>query len=88
MISLIYPLTTLFQEMLFEKMKNGTFGKTQGYIHLPPSVKKRIPQFANGFAREELESALNQLGQIDQRQKTAYSTDETDLIQFIGHVLG
>ena len=88
MISLIYPLTTLFQEMLFEKMKNGTFGKTQGYIHLPPSVKKRIPLFANGFTREELESALNQLGQIDQRQKTAYSTDETDLIQFIGHVLG
>ncbi|SVA97206.1 uncharacterized protein METZ01_LOCUS150060 [marine metagenome] len=88
MISLIYPLTTLFQEMLFEKMKNGTFGKTQGYIHLPPSVKKRIPKFANGFSREELESALNQLGQIDQRQKTAYSTDETDLIQFIGHVLG
>ena len=69
MISLIYPLTTLFQEMLFAKMKNGTFDEPRGYMPIPPSVKKRIPQFARGFSKEELESALNELCKIDKRQK-------------------
>ena len=88
MVALIYPLTTLFQEMLFTKMGNGTFAETRGYMPIPPSVKKKIPQFARGFSQETLESALNELGQIDRRQKTTYSTDETNLIQFIGHVIG
>ncbi len=88
MISLIYSLTTLFQEMLFAKMKNGTFGEPRGYMPIPPSVKKRIPQFSKGFSRKKLELALDQLGQIDKRQKTTFSTDETELIQFIGHVIG
>jgi len=88
MISLIYPLTTMFQEMLFAKMKNGTFTEPHGYMPIPPSVKKRIPQFARGFSKEKLKSALNELCKIDKRQKTAFSHDETELIQFIGHVIG
>ncbi len=88
MISLIYPLTTMFQEMLFAKMKNGTFGEPPGYMPIPPSVKKQIPQYARGYSQEKLECALIELGKIDKRQKTSFSTDETELIQFIGHVLG
>jgi DNA polymerase-3 subunit delta len=88
MISLIYPLTSMFQEMLFVKMKNGTFREHRGFMPIPPSVKKRIPHFAQGFSQEKLESALHLLGTIDKRQKTAFSTDETELIQFIGHVIG
>jgi len=88
MISLIYPLTTLFQEMLFAKMNNGTLGEPRGYMPIPPSVKKQIPKYARGFSQEKLECALNELGNIDKRQKTSYSNDETELIQFIGHVIG
>jgi len=88
MISLIYPLTSMFQEMLFVKMKNGTFTQTHSYIPIPPSVKKRIPSYARGFSKEKLELALACLGKIDKRQKTAYTSDETELLQFIGLLLG
>ena len=69
-------------------MKNGTFREHRGFMPIPPSVKKRIPQFTQGFSQEKLESALQLLSTIDKRQKTAFSTDETELIQFIGHVIG
>tara|TARA_B110000014_G_C20113468_1_gene587271 strand:- start:1519 stop:2493 length:975 start_codon:yes stop_codon:yes gene_type:complete len=88
MISLIYPLTSMFQEMLFVKMKNGTFTQTHSYTPIPPSVKKRIPSYARGFSKEKLELALVCLGKIDKRQKTAFTSDETELLQFIGLVLG
>jgi DNA polymerase III delta subunit len=74
--------------MLFAKMKNGTFGEPRGYMPIPPSVKKQIPQYAREYSQEKLECALIELGKIDKRQKTSFSTDETELIQFIGHVLG
>ena len=44
MLSLIIPITALFQEMLFHKMQNGTFNSYRGYIPLP-SVKKRVSYF-------------------------------------------
>ena len=69
-------------------MNQGTFGEPRGYMPIPPSVKKRIPQFSRGFSKEKLEFALSELAQIDKRQKTAYSHDETELIQFIGHIIG
>ena len=78
----------MFQEMLYVKMKNGTFTDSRSYMPIPPSVKKKIPQFSKGFSRKKLEFALNQLGQIDKRKKTTISSDETELIQFIGHVIG
>ena len=40
------------------------------------------------FHGKKLEGALNELGHIDKRQKTSYSNDETELIQFIGQVIG
>ena len=82
------PITALFQEMLFHKMQNGTFDTYRGYIALPPSVKKRVSYFSRSFNISEIESALRILSEIDKRQKTTFSKDETELIQFIGNVIG
>ena len=88
MLSLIIPITALFQEMLFHKMQNGTFNTYRGYIPLAPSVKKRISYFSKSFKMAEIEGALRILSEIDKRQKTTFSKDETELIQFIGNVIG
>ena len=88
MLSLIIPLTALFQEMLFHKLENGTFNGHKGYIPLPPSVKKRVVYFSSLFEMVEIENALRKLSEIDKRQKSTYSKDETELIQFIGNVIG
>ena len=88
MLSLIIPITALFQEMLFHKMQNGTFNTYRGYIPLPPSVKKRVSYFSRSFKMAEIEGALKILSEIDKRQKTTFSKDETELIQFIGNVIG
>jgi len=88
MISLIIPITALFQEMLFHKMQNGTFNTYRGYIPLPPSVKKRVSYFSRSFKMAEIKGALRILSEIDKRQKTTFSKDETELIQFIGSVIG
>ena len=88
MVALIYPLTSMFTELLLAKYQNGTFSGSSGYVPLPPSIKKKIPQFSRKFNEAELESSLEYLGYIDQRQKTKFSNDETDLIQFILHVIG
>ena len=60
----------------------------RGYIPLPPSVKKRVSYFSRSFNISEIESALRILSEIDKRQKTTFSKDETELIQFIGNVIG
>ena len=88
MLSLIIPLTALFQEMLFHKLENGTFNGHKGYILLPPSVKKRVANFSRLFEMVEIENALRKLSEIDKRQKSTHSKDETELIQFIGNVIG
>ena len=88
MLSLLIPLSALFQEMLFHKMGNGTFNEFRGYIPIPPSVKKRIATFSRSFEIGEIKNALKILGEIDKRQKSAHSKDETELIQFIGSVIG
>ena len=88
MLSLIISITALFQEMLFHKMQNGTFNTYRGYIPLPPSVKKRVVYFSSLFEMVEIENALRKLSEIDKRQKSTYSKDETELIQFIGSVIG
>ena len=88
LISLLYPLTCLFQEMLFVKINHGTFQEYRGYMPISPSVRKRIPQFSRKFTEEKIKSALAYLGEIDKRQKTSYTSDETELLQFISHVIG
>ena len=70
MISLLYPLTYMFQEILFEKIKNGTFNNHRSYIPIPPSIKNNIGQYAKSFSFEEVESIIIQLGNIDKKQKS------------------
>ena len=41
MLSLLYPITTLLQELLFAKMNNGTYSNYKGYIcSLPLSLEE------------------------------------------------
>ena len=87
MLSLIYPLTSLFKELLFEKLSSGTLSAKKGYIPLPPSVVKKIPQIAKRFSKEEIEYALLLLGNIDQRLKTTNEPDESLLSQFLFTIL-
>ena len=87
MLGLIFPLTTLFQELLYEKINPGTLAKKRGYIPLPPSVVKTIPQIAKRFSKEEIEYALSKLGDIDQRLQTTNEPDESLLSQFLVTVL-
>tara|TARA_B100001250_G_scaffold61209_1_gene47837 strand:+ start:6542 stop:7519 length:978 start_codon:yes stop_codon:yes gene_type:complete len=84
MISLIYPLTAFLQEMLYAKMNKGTNLIYRGYIPIPNKVKMKIAGFKDLYSIEELENGLSELTNIDKRQKTQHSTDEADLIQFIG----
>ena len=87
MLGLMYPLTSLFQELLFEKLSSGTLSIKKGYIPLPPSVVKKLPQIAKRFSKEEIEYALLLLGKIDLRLKTTNESDETLFSQFLFTVL-
>ena len=40
MLSLLYPITILLQELLYAKMNNGTYSNYKGYIGLPLSLEK------------------------------------------------
>ena len=88
MLSLIYPLTTLLQELLFAKMNNGTYPSYKGYIGLPLSLKSKILSFKEFYTLDEIEKGLIELGKIDYRQKTGNSNDEIDLLQFLGVFVG
>ena len=87
--SIIISITSLFQEMLFEKMKkSGTFRYKIGYIPLPSSIKKRIVYFTKNFSYKEIAHALYLLHEIDKRKKTQITDDEIELISFIGQTIG
>ena len=87
MLSLMYPLTAFFQELLFKKKSSGTLPIKNSYIPLPPSVIKQFPQIANRFNKEEIEYALTILGKIDQRLKTTSLSDEALFTNFLFSVL-
>ncbi|MBA65192.1 MAG: DNA polymerase III subunit delta [Candidatus Marinimicrobia bacterium] len=87
-LSLIYPLTNFFQEILYIKMKNGTFNKSNSYIGLPRSIKNKITYFANGYSVKKIRLAIKLLHNIDKKIKTQTINDETELIQFIGRIIG
>ena len=87
-LSLLYPITTLLQELLFAKMNNGTYPNYKGYIGLPLSLKSRILSFKEFYTLDEIEKGLIELGKIDYRQKTGNSNDEIDLLQFLGAFVG
>jgi DNA polymerase-3 subunit delta len=88
MLSLLYPLTTLFQEMYFLKLDEGTSKTTNSYISLSPAIKKRLPQFAKRYSKQELETALHLLGEIDERIKTVSVDDESEISRFLFTLLG
>lgn len=87
--SLIISLTSLYQEMLFIKMKkNGTFDSYSGYIPLPASIKKKLGYFTANFSKEEIIEAIKLLYGIDKRKKSQTTDDEFELIHFIGKTIG
>ena len=88
MISLVYPLTAFFQEILYAKMNNGTFVNPKSYISLSKSIKNNISTFARRYNKQEIEKSIRELKDIETRQKTSNSDDESDLINFIYNAIG
>ena len=88
MISLIFPMVALFQELLFVKMNNGTFIKPSSYIPLSTLLKNNITNYAKNYSVEEIEQAIKELKKIEIRQKTTNTNDESEIINFIYNSLG
>jgi hypothetical protein len=88
MISLIFPMAALFQELLFVKMNNGTFIKPSSYIPLSALLKNNITNYAKNYTTEDIEVAIKKLKKIEIRQKTTNTNDESELINFIYNTLG
>jgi len=87
MISLIYPLTSFFQELLFAKLPNGGIPGRSGYVPLSNTVVKSLPQFAKKYSRKEIELALKLLGEIDIRSKTTTVSNESEMTKFLFNLL-
>lgn len=83
MLSLLYPLTTFFQELLFAKLHNGGVPGRGGYVPLSNSIVKSLPNFAKKYSRKEIELALKLLGEIDLRSKTTTVSDESEMTKFL-----
>ncbi len=88
MISLIFPMAALFQELLFVKMNNGTFIKSSSYIPLSTLLKNNLANYAKNYTVEETKVAIKELKKIEIRQKTTNTDDESELINFIYNALG
>ena len=88
MISLIYPLTSFFQELLYIKMNNGTYSQSNSYIPLSKSIKNNLVLFSKGYTRSQIEKCLKTLEKIERKQKTSTSNDESDLIHFLYDAIG
>ena len=88
MISLIFPMAALFQELLFVKMNNGTFIKPSSYISLSTLLKNNLTNYAKNYSVEDIEAAINELKKIEIRQKTTNTDGESELINFIYNALG
>ena len=88
MISLIFPMVALFQELFFVKMNNGTFIKPSSYIPLSTLLKNNISNYANNYTVEETIVVIKELKKIEIRQKTTNTDDESELINFIYNALG
>jgi len=83
MLNLLYPLTELFQELLYLKIKTGTKTNSFNYTRLSTQVKRNIPAYEKHYSKQEVRSALLHLGQIDQQIKLSQISDETAITQFI-----
>ena len=83
LVSLIFPLVSFFQEILFIKMNNGTFIKPNSYIPLSSSLQNDLVKYSLNFKKNELIKAIRKLKEIEIKQKTSYIDDETEFISFI-----
>jgi hypothetical protein len=88
MISLIFPMVALFQELLFVKMNNGTFIKPSSYIPLSTLLKNNLTTYAKNYSVDDIEVAIKELKKIEIRQKTTNTDSESELINFIYNALG
>ena len=87
MLTLIYPLTTFFQELLFAKLPNGGVPGRAGYVPLSNSIVKSLPNFAKKYTRIEIELAIKLLGEIDLRSKTTTVSNELEMTKFLFSLL-
>lgn len=83
MSALLFPLTILFQELLYLKITSGTSSGRNRYIRLSKSVVEKLPKFAQGYRRNEIERNLRILGKIDEELKTTHVSDEFALTRFL-----
>ena len=88
MVSMIFPLMTFFQEILFLKMNDGTFIKPNSYIPLSPSIQNNLGNFSRYFRKDEIELAIRKLKEIEIKQKTSNIDDETEFISFLYNAIG
>jgi len=88
MVSMIFPLMTFFQEILFIKMNYGTFIKPNGYIPLSRYIQNNLGDFSRNYKKHEIELAIRKLKEIEIKQKTSNIEDETELISFIYNAVG
>ncbi|MDG1224620.1 MAG: hypothetical protein P8O00_08570, partial [Candidatus Marinimicrobia bacterium] len=58
------------------------------YIPLSTLLKNNISNYANNFTFEETKAAIKELKEIEIRQKTTNTDDESELINFIYNALG
>jgi hypothetical protein len=87
MLSLLYPLTTFYQEMLYSKISPKTPPARGVYIPLSDSVKKNLPTYLKNYSREDIELALSLLGEIDLRSKTTTVSDESEMTKFLFNLM-
>jgi len=88
MVSMIFPLMTFFQEILFFKMNNGTFIKPNSYIPLSRSIQNNLGDFSRNYRKEEIVLAIRKLKEIEIKQKTSNIDDETELTSFLYNAIG
>ncbi len=87
MLTLIYPLTAFFQELLFAKLSPEVIPGRGGYVPLSNSIVKNLPNYVKRYTRKEVELALKLLGEIDVRSKTTTVSDESEMTKFLFNLL-
>lgn len=87
-MTLIPNLTSLFQELLYIKMENGTSKVFSGFIPLTNGVKNKLPSHGKKYTKKEIENTLAILGDIDRSIKTSSENNESLLTRFLFNTLG
>ncbi|MFQ6613436.1 MAG: hypothetical protein ACE5D1_01210, partial [Fidelibacterota bacterium] len=87
-LALVFPLFTMFQELVYRKMaRRGTFQTYRGFIPLSVDIRKRLPNFAESYQFDELVLAVQQLHEIDRRTKSTQSSALSELSQFVTRIV-